>query len=256
MTKLLTILTWTIYLGVMNVRASAAKPFKSTRPAGRRPATERRGRQEPPDLLAVLRERIARQEIPPGAKLGEHDLAQEFAVPRTRIREVFLALEQLELIERIPNRGAVVTRLDLSQVNYIYDLREVLEGLCVRLATQNVAAEHWQDLVELFAGPMQKHVDAGDFDAFIAGYERFRRRTIEAAANPFLARMLDSIYEKTQVLIRRIIILPGRAKLGLQQHRAVLQAMRGGDAELAERLRRENMRSAKATLQRYEKYVI
>jgi DNA-binding GntR family transcriptional regulator len=223
------------------------------RPAPRRPAAPRRA---PPDLLAALRGRIAQQAIPPGAKLREQDLAGEFGVPRARIREAFLALEQLGLIERIPNRGAIVTRLDIGQVNHIYDLREVLEGLCVRLATQNAPPESWQDLVELFAGPMQKHVEAGDFDAFIAGYERFRRRTIEAAANPLLAGMLDSIYEKTQVLIRRIIILPERARLGLQQHRAVLQAMRSGDAEAAERLRRENMRSAKAYLQRYEKYVL
>lgn len=226
------------------------------RPAPRRPAATRRARRAPPNLLAALRGRIARQAIPPGAKLREQDLAGEFGVPRARIREAFLALEQLGLIERIPNRGAIVTRLDIEQVNHIYDLREVLEGLCVRLATQNAPPESWQDLVELFAGPMQKHVEEGDFDAFVAGYERFRRRTIEAAANPLLAGMLDSIYEKTQVLIRRIIILPERARLGLQQHRAVLQAMRRGDAEAAERLRRENMRSAKAYLQRYEKYVL
>ncbi len=214
------------------------------------------GRGRAADMLQVLRERIARQEIAPGAKLREQDLAQEFGVPRTRIREVFAALESRGLIERIPNRGAVVARLDLSQVFYIYDLREVLEGLCVRLATQNVPPESWQDLVELFGAPMEERVREGDFDAFIAGYERFRRRSIEAARNPVLAQMLDSIYEKTQVLIRRIIILPGRAEVGLKEHRAVLAAMRAGDAAAAESLRRENMRSAKAFLQRYQKYVL
>ncbi|MFZ5557154.1 MAG: GntR family transcriptional regulator [Pseudomonadota bacterium] len=225
-----------------------------SRPRGRRSGGS--GRGPAPDVLQVLRERIARQEIAPGAKLREQDLAQEFGVPRTRIREAFAALENRGLIERIPNRGAVVSRLDLSQVFYIYDLREVLEGLCVRLATQNVPPESWQDLVELFGAPMEQRVREGDFDAFIAGYERFRRRSIEAARNPVLAQMLDSIYEKTQVLIRRIIILPGRAEVGLREHRAVLDAMRRGDAGAAENLRRENMRSAKAFLLRYQKYVL
>jgi len=68
--------------------------------------------------------------------------------------------------------------------------------------------------------------------------------------------MLDSIYEKTQVLIRRIIILPGRAKAGLQEHQAVLQAMRQGDAAAAESLRRNNLRSAKECLMRYQKYLL
>lgn len=225
----------------------------------RRPRAARRaagGRARPPDLLQTLRTRIATQEIPPGAKLREQELAAEFGVPRARIRQALFALEQRGLVERIPNRGAVVTRLDLAQVFAIYDLREVLEGLCVRLATQKTPPASWQDLLDEFKGPMQELLKQGDLDAYTAGYDRFRRRTIEAAANPLLAEMLDSIFEKTQVLIRRILILPGRADTGLREHIAVLEAMRRGDADEAERLRRANMRSARAFLERYQKYVL
>ena len=208
------------------------------------------------DLQKILRERIARQEIAPGAKLGENALAKAFGVPRAIVREALCALEQRGLIERIPNRGAVVARLDLSQVFAIYDTREVLEGLCARLATQNVPPESWQDLVEMFDGPMVEHVARGDYEAFLAGYGLFRLRLLQAAANPVLSSMLDSIYEKTQAVIRRIMILPGRAQVGLGEHRAVLAAMRRGDAEEAERLRRLNMRSAKACLERYQSFVL
>ena len=208
------------------------------------------------ELVDALRDRIASQQVPPGSKLLEQDLAEEFNAPRTAVREALAALEQRGLIERIPNRGAVVMRLEMSQVLHIYDTREVLEGLCTRLATEKSQPESWQDLVDLFHGPMVGYADNSDFDAFIAGYELFRRRSQTAAANPVLTQMLDSIYEKTQVLIRRIIILPGRAKVGLQEHQAVLQAMRQGDAEAAERLRRCNMRSAKECLMRYQKYLM
>ncbi len=215
-----------------------------------------RRRTPAPDVLQVLRERIVRQEIAPGSKLRENELAQEFGVPRTRIREAFSVLEQRELIERIPNRGAVVARLDMSQLFYIYDVREVLEGLCARLATQNVAPESWQDLLDLFSGPMKESVKKNDFDAFLAGYTSFRQRLTVAADNPVLAQVLDNIYEKTQTLIRRTIILPGRAEIGLREHRAVIEAMRKGDAEAAERLRRANMRSAKEYLRQFQKYVL
>ena len=208
------------------------------------------------DLQKILRERIARQEIAPGVKLGENELSKEFGVPRAIVREALCGLEQRGLIERIPNRGAVVVRLDLSQVFEIYDTREVLEGLCARLATQNVPPESWQDLVEMFDGPMAEHVSRGDYESFLAGYGLFRRRLLEAAANPVLSNMLDSIYEKTQAVIRRIMILPGRAEVGLSEHRAVLAAMRRGDAEEAERLRRLNMRSAKECLRRYQSFVL
>lgn len=207
-------------------------------------------------IVDALRERIARQDIAPGARLREQELAAEFDVPRTRIRDAFAVLEGRGLIERVPNRGAVVARLDLSQVFHIYDVREVLEGLSVRLATDNVDPAGWQDLVEQFGDPMGRHVEEGDYDAFLDGYATFRSRVSQAAANPVLADMLDSIYEKTQALIRRIIILPGRAEVGLGEHRAVLEAMRNGDAALAEERRRNNMRSAKEYLRRYERFVL
>src|SRR5690606_7974083 len=118
-----------------------ARPDEETR-TRRRPATSQpdgggvaqripRGRgAATPSLLDTLRERIARQQIPPASKLREHEVALEFGVPRTQVREAFSALEQRGLIERIPNRGAIVTRLDIAQGFHIYHVREVLEGLC------------------------------------------------------------------------------------------------------------------------------
>ena len=226
------------------------------KPRPERPRGARRSQPSMAEVLNTLRQRIARQEIPPGSKLREHDLADEFAVPRTRIREVFGALESRGLIERIPNRGAVVMRLDSGHVFQLYDAREALEGLCARLATENVPPTSWQDLVDHFQGPMVKYVREGDFDTYIAGYERLRERIIEAARNVVVAQMLDSIYEKTNVVIRRIIILPGRAEMGLREHQAVLAAMRRGDAAEAERLKRQNLRSAKETLMRFRNYVL
>lgn len=209
-----------------------------------------------PDVLQVLRERIASCDLPPGSKLNDYELAKEFSVPRTRIRDAFLALEQRGLIERTPNRGAMVARLDAQQVFHIYDMREVLEGLCARLATLNTPNESWQDLLDEFSGPIEVAVKNGDFETYTEVYGKFRRRCVEAADNPELARALDNIYEKTQVLIHRIIILPGRGEIGVREHRAVLEAMRKGDAEGAERLRRANIHSAKIFLTRYMKYIL
>lgn len=208
------------------------------------------------DLVEELRRRIATHEIPPGARLREQAIAEEYAVPRTRVREALSALDERGLIDRVPNRGAVVARLDVGQLADIYDVREVLEGLCARLATERAPAGSWDSLIELFDGPMQAAVEAGDFDAFVGGYEDFRQQTIAAAANPVLSDMLDAIYERTQVAIRRIIILPGRAEIGLAEHRAVLAAMRDGRADEAERLRRHNMRSAREFLLKFQSFVL
>lgn len=228
-----------------------------------RRAPVRKDRPRRPDgaedeMVQALRDRISSHAIPPGAKLQEAALAKEFRVSRTRVREALTELEFRGLIRRVPNRGAEVVRLDLTQVFEIYDAREALEGMCVRLATQKAPPESWQQWVEMLreGGPMEKLLDKGDVEGYFQNYERLRRRIIQAAENPVLAGMLDSILEKTRVIMRRVQILPGRAAQGLIEHRAFVSAMRAGDAEKADQLRRENIRSAIRTLKRFQSFII
>lgn len=216
----------------------------------------RRGPNRAAEVLNALRDRISRHELAPGSHLREQELAEEYGVPRTLVREVFSGLEQRGLIQRFPNQGAVVSRFDSKQLFAIYDIREVLEALCVRLATQSVPPESWQDLVEFFDGPMATFVASGDIDAYLDGYAQLRQRIIQAADNAVLAEVMDNYWEKTRVHVSRIVIMPGRVQEGLAEHQAVLHAMRQGDAVSAEALRRESMRKAKAALVKFQKYVL
>lgn len=210
------------------------------------------------DIVQVIRERIANQLIAPGAKLVESEIADEFGVSRTRVREVLTELELRGLLRREPNRGAVVARLDLAEVFAIYDVREALEGMAVRLATLNSPPEAWQDWVDQLSvdGPMQANVDKGEIEAYFAAYERLRADIITAAGNPVMQSMLDGILEKTRVIVRRVQILPGRMSLALVEHRAIVEAMRTGDADEAERQRRNNIRSAVATIRRFQQFIL
>jgi DNA-binding GntR family transcriptional regulator len=235
-------------------RSRTRKPPEGGRPK----APQQRRRRAEVELVQALRERISNHEIPPGAKLQEAAIAKEFAVSRTRVREALTELELRGLIERTPNRGALVCRLDLAQVYEIYDVREALEGMAVRLATQKAPPETWQEWVDKLApgGPMEQLLEKGDVEGYFHSYERMRRVIIDAAENPVLAGMLDSILEKTRVIMRRVQILPGRAATGLVEHRAFMTAMRAGDAERAEQLRRENIRSAIRALKRFQAFIL
>ena len=57
-------------------------------------------------------------------------------------------------------------------------------------------------------------------------------------------------------MTRRLTLVPGRAMKGFQQHQEILQAMRSGDADRAEMLKRENIRSAQEWFQKYQKYLL
>src|SRR5947208_17107753 len=113
-------------------RTAKRPPFSSA--AARREATPRLGAGE---LAGRLRNQIADHEIPPGARLREWDLATEYEVPRLVARDALDRLIQLGFADRQPNRGVVVHRFGIEELLQLYDMREVNEGLCARLAAHN-----------------------------------------------------------------------------------------------------------------------
>ena len=172
------------------------------------------------------------------------------------MRDAFRVLEERGLIERIPNKGAVVTRLEADRILHLFEIREVLEALVVRLATERVDPESWQDLVTLFGDELEAKVAGNDFDAYLDAIIQFRSRCIAAAKNEVLSDLLDSIYDRVQGMTRRLILVPGRALEGFHQHQEILAAMRAGDAGRAEVLKRDNIRSAQEWFQKYQKYLL
>jgi len=208
------------------------------------------------NIVATLRERIANQELPSGIRLREEALSREFGVSRGRIREAFGALEARGLIERIPNRGAVVARLEAGQVEHLFHVREMLEGLCARLATERGKVAIWRKWRKDFGAPMDADLAQERMDLYLARVEGLQGAIIEEAGNPILRDILDGLQDKTRVLMRRMVIVPGRALQGLKEHRLLLEAMARGDAGRAESLKRRNIRSARDAFLQYADFLL
>lgn len=229
--------------------ATRSKPRTSTQSSGGSgPSME--------EIVEILRSRIVNHDLPPGSKLREAVLTDEFNVSRPRIREAFGVLEDRGLIERIPNRGAVVTRLEADEVFALFEVREVLEALAIRLATEKSDPASWSDIIERFGKAGEEALARGDLDFYVDSVNLFRERAIAAAQNTILASQMESLYDRTKVLIRRLVLVPGRAADGLRQHQEILKAMGAGDAELAERLKRANIRSSRDSFSHYQKYLL
>lgn len=207
-------------------------------------------------LLERLRRTIVAQDLPPGARLREQSLAAQFGVSRARIREALAALEQTGLIEREPNRGAVVRRPSVAELLHVFEVREALEGLCARLATEKVPPESWQDLVDLFGEPTERMVREGDATGYLRSHDRLRQRMLDAAGNPVLAASLQPLTDRTGLVMRRLVLMTDRIRVALLEHRAILDAMRRGDAEEAERLKRAQIRSARQAVERYHYFLL
>lgn len=208
------------------------------------------------DVVNALRQRIVEHEIPPGAKLGETALASQFNISRPKLREAFGILEERGLIERVRNQGAIVARLDVEQVRALFEVREVLEALGVRLATQNAEPELWKALRDRFEGPVEEALARNDIGYYLESISDFRQTAFREAGNDVLSQSLDTIYDRTKMLIRRIVLLPGRAHEGMTAHRSILEAMIAGDADLAEQLKRNNIRSSQKWFFEYRQYLL
>src|SRR4051794_13419109 len=164
---------------------------------------------------------------------------------RSTAREVLTALAHRGLVVRPPNRSATVTRFTAEEVYETFNIREVLEGLCFRLAVENEPPESWQDLVDLYGAPMQDIIGRGDHRAQLKSIDYLIQRVRTASGNRTLCAMLESIDVRSRYIICRTLILRGRLETGLAEVRGVIAAMRRGDAPETERLRRENLRGQK-----------
>lgn len=207
------------------------------------------------EVIEGLRRRICSGDLKPGSQLQEQSLAEEFRVSRPRVRDALLALQQRGLVQREKNRSAVVTKLDLKGVFEILQLRENLEGLCARLATENRPPESWQYLVDLFHGPMARYAAAGDIEPYLDEMTKFRADLTAAADNSVLEEMLNILRDRTRTIVDRTTMLPGRLEQGVGELQLVVEAMRRGDAGEAERLRRDNIRSQRAFVERYKNFL-
>jgi DNA-binding GntR family transcriptional regulator len=215
-----------------------------------------RERQLVEPAVRAISDRITSRAISPGNRISEQDLCDEFRISRSTAREVLAALQQRGLVLRPPNRSAIVTRFTAAEIYETFNIREVLEGLCFRLAVENERPGSWQDLVDLYGAPMEDIVRRGDFAAQLKNIDHLIARVRTAARNTTLCMMLDSIDVRSRYVICRTLILRGRLEVGLTEVRAVIAAMRRGDAAEAEALRRQNIRSQKEFFRQHESLIL
>jgi DNA-binding GntR family transcriptional regulator len=220
------------------------------------PGTKGHERQIVVQIVESISNRIATRVVSAGHRISEQDICTEFGVSRSSAREALAGLQLRGLIARPPNRSAMVTKFRAEEIYEAFRVREVLEGLCFRLATENEQPETWQDLVDLYAGPMEEIVRRNDFAAQLKNIDFLNRRVRTAARNVTLINMLESIDVRSRYVMTRTLMLGTRLQQGLSDLRAIIAAMRYGDALLVETLRRENIVGQREFFRRYERLIL
>ena len=195
--------------------------------------------------LQALRERIRSGQLRPGERLRVDELTRELNMSPTPIREALRLLQADRLIDYRAHHGIVVAELSADTTEEVYHLRALLEPLAVELAVPALTGAELQELERLH----KRHSDAPTSKGGAAVSERNRAwhwAIYEASGWPILNDLVRQLWEAFPW--RTMWALPGRTSLSLEQHEAVMEAIREGNATLAAERMREHVTSGCETL--------
>ena len=184
------------------------------------------------NIADIIRKRIIYQELEPGQKIVEQDLAKEFKTSRAPIREALRQLELEGLVNIIPNKGAYVTGISDKDVHDIYMIRSMLEGLCVRWATEHITQEQLEELDEIIL-LSEYHMDKGHSDQLTELDGRFHQILYEASQSRILDHVLSDFHKYVQLARRASVKTEERAIKSIDEHNEILNAIKAKDAEKA-----------------------
>lgn len=185
-----------------------------------------------------IRRMIVRLELAPGAIIREESLRDSLELGRTPIREALQRLVRDQFVTVIPRRGMYVSSIDVGDLALLYETRAILEPYAMRLACVRGAADGWDEMATVLAGakPTSTH------DELLAIDRRCRELVWAAADNRFLTDHLDMLYAHSDRLWH--LYLGDMADLHdmIAEHRAILGALRKGNADRAAELIQKHMR--------------
>lgn len=190
--------------------------------------------------------------LAPGDVLSERNIARELEFSRMPVREAIRELAKDGLIDVSPGRGAFVRRLSVSEVRDTYEARQAIEGMTAYLAAKRGITP---ELLAIRAVFRNFHDDpaGADLAAVQQAGDDLHRAIADAARNPELARILDSLQAQITLTLRMAADHnPGRIPVSMHEHIGILDAIEAGDADEARtRMERHLARGFEARLQLY-----
>jgi DNA-binding GntR family transcriptional regulator len=193
--------------------------------------------------VEAIRAEIISGRLAPGARLIERELCEQLDVSRNTIREAYRQLEAEGFIVVVPHRGPTVSEMSEREARGLYEVREALEGLAVRLFVERASAADRAALDRAVDALREAHA-GGDVAEMLARKAEFYEVLYRGADNEVLHAQTRLLGSRLARLRGQSLSNPGRPAQSMAEIEGVLERVDAGDAEGASALWREHIRAA------------
>jgi GntR family transcriptional repressor for pyruvate dehydrogenase complex len=210
-------------------------------------------------IIQQIEESILKGALKPGDQLpAERELAHQFGVSRTAVREAVKALREKGLVEAHPGRGTFITNGTSHSIRqtldwmlragqpggtaHLAEVREILEPEIAALAASRANQETLASMREAVTVMDDAKRDP---DAFIEADLDFHLALAEAAANPLILSLIDSIVAVLREQRMRIFKVEGGPERGQYHHKRILEAIEHRDSQGAREAMRAHLRQVR-----------
>jgi DNA-binding GntR family transcriptional regulator len=183
----------------------------------------------------------------PGDSLLESKLADELGVSRTPIREAIRLLELEGLVETTAKKGATVLGISRKDVQDIYAIRQLVEGLAARWATSRLTPPEIKELQKTF-DLMEFFAQKQDAEEIAELDNKFHHIIYEASGSKILKLTLGNLHQYVQMARVKSLQIHERLPQTLEEHHAVLEAFLAKDPDAAEKALAYHARMAYANI--------
>ena len=190
-------------------------------------------------VLSELRRAIMTGELRPGEQVLQDALAEKFGVSRVPLREALKILEGEGQVTYQPHRGYFVAELDAVDLVEVYRIRDLLESEAARVAVPLLTAADLTRLADA-AHDVDDAATRQDLGAMTAANRRFHFILIEAAGMTRLARLVRVHWDATDPYRSVYYATRAHRERVSDEHAAVVEAAKAGDAERVVLLLREH----------------
>lgn len=183
----------------------------------------------------VLKNRIINNDLNPGDKLHLNSLSRELGVSGTPIREALHKLEREGFLENVPHRGFFIKEIKAKDLIEIFQVREALEVLAIRLATPLFTEKDIKKMEELLE-KSKIALKNNDKKVFINFDRAMHSLIIGRSGNRRVLDIIENLNDFIHVLrIRKIrgVEAGERVRLAIQEHETILQAIKEIDVQKA-----------------------